>query len=93
MLQKAVRDREVKQQSGAEPGQNEKWTLEPSPAGNSMKYFKRPSLTVKNHKIIKLSWRNEKELLYLAKASGNKSPGPHFQMSRHRLRDLGSVHC
>lgn len=43
-----------------------------------------------NYKIEQEKWK--KDLLYLAKERGNKSPGPHFQMSRHRLRDLGSVH-
>lgn len=62
-----------------------------SPGGNIINNFKRLKLTLRNHKIIKLSWRNEKELLYLAVVRGNKSPGPRFHMSRRRLRDLGSA--
>lgn len=78
MLRKTVSDSKVKQQQGAKPGQNAKWTSELSPAGNSIKYFKRPWLTVKNHKIIKLSWRNEKRVIVFGKGEREQEPRATF---------------
>lgn len=56
------------------------------------KIFQKTVADSEKSQNYKIELRNEKELLYLARGRGNKSPGPHFQMSRHRLKDLGSVH-
>lgn len=64
----------------------QKWT---SPAGNSIKYLKRPELTVKNCKIIKFT-REMREIYCLwRRRRENQSAGPQFQKPIERCRLRG----
>lgn len=59
----------------------QKWT---SPAGNSIKYLKRPGLTVKNCKIIKFTREMRKSYCPWRRLRENRSAGPQLQKAIER---------
>lgn len=64
---------ETRSQVGAR--QKKKRTLQPSPAGNSIKYLKRPELTVKNYKIIKFTREMKKNYCIWQRGEGTRAAG------------------